>query len=136
MIITRLAEMGTDSDIVRDSFTAIYKIDSQTALPYLMNTGLRYQKDFLVRERVVSLLANYDPIPEIVQQLIAQCEDSSWGVRRAVCMAFAKWTIEETIPSLERLLGDNEMQVQLAAADALSRIHNSIDRGKQLPAGK
>jgi hypothetical protein len=122
--IARLAETRNNSDIERDAYTAIHKIDPEKSLDMLIKYGLRDQKDFLVRERVVSLLADYDPNPEIIKQLIDQSKDTSWGVRRAICMAFAKCAKEETIPALEDLLGDSEIQVQLAAAEALSKIHS------------
>ena len=130
LTISRLAEIGNDSDIVRDAFTAIHKIDQVKSLKSLINAGLRYQKDFLVRERVVSLIANYDPTPEILRQLIDQSNDTSWGVRRAICMVFAKWSKVETIPALETLLGDSELQVQLAASEALNKIHSERTKAK------
>jgi len=123
MTISRFAEIGNDSDIVRDAFSAMVKINPEKSLDILLNTGLHNQKNFLVRERVVSLMTNYDPNTEILNHLIDQSTDTSWGVRRAICMTFAKWTREETIPALEMLLGDPEVQVQLAASEALNRIH-------------
>ena len=132
--IERLAEVESNCDIVRDAFTALYRIDPTRARSTLLEEGLWRQEEYLVRERVVSLLGNYPPDAELLKQMLSQSSDSSWGVRRNVCMVLGKWARTEAAVELERMLGDAEPQVRLAASEALSRIsaiQGSLDRTAQ-----
>ena len=121
----RILQLACDAwpsaDVARDAFTALYNIDPKKARPILVNIGLRYQQEFLVRERVVELLGQYGPDDELVSQLCDQISDSSWGVRRAVCEVLGRWSDRRAIAQLRGMLNDSEAQVRLAAVDALSR---------------
>jgi hypothetical protein len=125
--IVRLLGSEKDSDILKDIFTAIFKIDKEKALDELLNSGLKHQSSLYVRERVVELLSNYSPSTDLVKQLIEQSKDTSWGVRRAVCNTLGKWCSKTTIETLQYLLSDPEVEVQLAANEAL---HCVISKSK------
>lgn len=120
--IERISGIESNSDIVRDAYTALYKIDSLQAHKTLIEEGLRTQKDYLVRERVVSLLGNYDPDEKLLKQMHDQATDSSWGVRRNVCMVLGKWAKKESLSKLEMMLGDPELQVRLLASEAIATV--------------
>lgn len=121
-LIRDLAYAGRDSDIVREAFTALYLIDPEAALETLLERGLQKQPDFLVRERVVELLGFYEPTSALVDQLCYQTTDSSWGVRRSVCQVLGRWRVEKALAFLQKLTGDPELRVQLAAEDAIHEI--------------
>lgn len=112
-------------DVVRDAFTALYKIDSNKARSLLLDAGLRRQKEFLVRERVVSLFGSGEPDNELLNQMTEQLGDTSWGVRRAVCEVLGKWRQAAAVGPLQKMLSDPEPLVRLAAAEALERLHET-----------
>lgn len=111
----------SDLDVKRDAFTALYNIDNEKARNLLIGFGLRSQRDYLVRERVVDLLGNYPPDEELIEQMRAQATDSSWGVRRKVCEVLGRWEDERAIPQLRMMLSDSEPLVSMAAVEALNR---------------
>lgn len=131
--IAEIAQQESESvDVRRDAFTAIYKISREKAFPLLLVRGLRFQKEHLIRERVVELLADerpgvkvehiYDGAPKtLLDQLIRQAGDSSWGVRRTVCEVLGRWRDPKAIGKLREMLHDSEAQVSLGAVEALSK---------------
>jgi len=110
-----------ETDFKRDAFTALYNIDRERARSILLEHGLRYQRDFLVRERVVDLLGNYPPDNELIFQMLQQATDSSWGVRRTVCEVLGRWKDPRAVNQLRMMLSDSEPQVSMAAVGALGR---------------
>jgi hypothetical protein len=120
--IARLATLEAPADVLRDAFTALHKIDPDQARQLLIQDGLRHQKEYLVRERVVGLLGTYEADKELVKQVIAQLGDSSWGVRAKACNVLGRWRLSEAIAPVQKMLADPVMQVQLAAAEALEVI--------------
>jgi hypothetical protein len=133
--IKRTSEIEKNPDILRDAFVALYKIDSAKAKETLIEYGLKKQKEYLVRERVVQIIGNYNPEIEIelVNQLIEQSRDTSWGVRRAVCEVFGKWGIgnKDIIAKLKLLLNDEEQFVRFSAKEALEKISEK-EKGKRV----
>jgi hypothetical protein len=121
--IKHVAMEDPNPDIVRDAFTALYKIDPEKAMPLLRGAGVRAQKSLLVRERVVTLLGGYPADDELVHQMIAQLGDSSWGVRKVVCEVLGRWGDVRSIGPLQGMMIDIEPQVRLAAAEALERLY-------------
>ncbi len=117
-----IATGDNSPDLRRDAFTALQKIDPKRALPILLNEGLRNQADYLVRERVVSVLGSYMPHKTLVKQLIMQLGDSSWGVRRACCEVLGRWGDRMAIGPLQNMQADTEPQVRFAALEALDRL--------------
>lgn len=122
--IERIAGIEKDSDILRDAFGALYKINPQKAKQTLIELGLLRQADYLVRERVVLILGYYTPDKELVQQLKFQLDDDSWGVRRAVCEVFGKWGITDNDVKVKLfdMLVDKEAFIRFAAREALEKI--------------
>lgn len=122
--IERISGIDTNPDILRDAFWALYKIDPDKAKQKLIDNGLKWQKEFLVRERVVSILGNYDPDEELTQLFLNQIEDTSWGVRKAVCEVFEKWGIDnkDINDKLLNCLRDEEQYVRFAAKRTLEKI--------------
>jgi HEAT repeat protein len=116
-----LSSETSDPDIKRDAFTALYNIDPGKARNLLIGYGLRSQRDHLVRERAVDLLGNYPPDEELIQQMLAQSTDSSWGVRQKVCEVLGRWRDGRAIHQLRMMLSDSEPQVSMAAVEALNR---------------
>ena len=116
-----LSSETSDPDVKRDAFTALYNIDPEKARSLLVGYGLRSQRDYLVRERAVDLLGNYPPDEELIQQMLAQSTDSSWGVRRKVCEVLGRWRDERAIHQLRMMLSDSDPQVSMAAVEALNR---------------
>lgn len=121
--IKHIAMGDPNPDIVRDAFTALYKIDPEKARPLLLGSGLRAQNYLLVRERVVTLLGEYPPDDELVAQMIKQLGDSSWGVRKVVCEVLGRWGDVRAIGPLQGMQIDPGAQVRLAAAEALERLY-------------
>ena len=119
-----LISKGTEPpDVVREGLTALHKINPEKALEYLHGRFGLWHADFSVRERVVLLLGNYATTPELVNRLIDQIGDTSWGVRLAVCQTLAKWCAKDAIGHLrERRSVDPEQVVRLAADEALRSI--------------
>lgn len=120
--IEMIALSDSNPDIVREAFTSLYKIDSEKALPKLLEQGLLYQKELLVRERVVSLIGNYKPNKQLIDHMISQLDDSSWGVRRCVCEVLGRWGEKDAIGPLKNRLEDCEPQVKISAIEALELI--------------
>jgi nucleoside 2-deoxyribosyltransferase len=124
---------GTEKNcaIVQDAFWALYKIDAQNARDFLISKGLRWQEEFLVRETVVDILGYYKADQYLIDQLLLQINDSSWGVRKTVCDVFGKWRIIDNSISakLRTMLHDKEPMVRLAAKNALEKISSG---GKKL----
>lgn len=110
------------SDLKREAFTALHKIDAQQALRTLLDDGLRNQPDYLVRERVVKLIGSYEPNDEVFYQIIDQLGDTSWGVRRAACEVLGRWGKRKAIVNLLGMQADGEQQVRFAAVEALERL--------------
>jgi hypothetical protein len=121
--IEMIAVSDSNVDVVRDAFTALFKIDPPKARSLLISTGLRRQKEFLVRERVVGLLGTLPPDKELLEQMKAQLGDSSWGVRRTVYEVLGRWGQSSAVGPLQQMLSDPEPLVRLAAAEALERLH-------------
>ncbi len=122
--IARMVVVEKDVDLLRDGFWALYQIDSVKAKQILLETGLRRQGEYLVRERVIMILSNYPPDQVITDQLKAQINDTSWGVRKAVCEVFGKWGTdsEEIFLRLRSMLNDENQFVRFAAKEALEKI--------------
>lgn len=119
-----LPSQDMTAEILRDAYTALFKINAYSAMPYLVS-GLRNgfgAAGYLIRERIVNLLGSdvySPPLNELVNQMIAQLDDSSWGVRQAVCRVLGKWGKLKALDRLsEQLQNDSELQVRLAAAEA------------------
>jgi len=121
--IELMALSDTQVDVVRDAFTSLLKIDRAKTRHLLLNNGLCNQKEFLVRERVVSLLGSYPPDKELLEQMIAQLGDTSWGVRRAACEVLGRWQQKTAVGPLQKMLADPEPLVRLASAEALERLY-------------
>jgi hypothetical protein len=119
--ICTLVHTEKNDEIVRDAISALYNIDPEKALDVLIYAGLTHQPSYLVRERVVSILSNYEPDERLIKQINDQSDDSSWGVRRAICLTLAKWNSKETKYILDKLRDDPEIEVRLAAYDALEK---------------
>ena len=119
-----LITKGTEPpEVVRDGMTALHKINPEKALAELQGRYGLWHADYSVRERVVILIGNYARTPELVSRLIAQMDDSSWGVRMAVCQTLGKWCATEAASILrERRSVDPEQVVRLAADEALRAI--------------
>ncbi len=126
--IEGMALIERNSDLLREAFTALYKIKPKEARNLLIISGLFHQNDYLVREQVIFLLGNYYPDKELLKKMSDQSMDSSWGVRRAICMVLGKWGLNDklVVLSLERLLSDPESKVRFAAAEALLRIQEKL----------
>ncbi len=122
-----LITKGTESpEVVRDGLTTLYKINPEKALDELQGRYGLWHPDFSVRERVVLLLGNYARTPELVNRLIDQMGDTSWGVRLAVCQTLGKWCAAEAASILrERRSVDPEQVVRLAAEEALRSIRRA-----------
>jgi hypothetical protein len=120
-----------DVNLIRDGLTALHKIDPETAKQDLINLGIFNAND-LVRERAVGLLSNYPPFKDMVERMLQQTTDTSWGVRVAVCQALARWADEKNVAIqgeiIEVLKGlrrtDSEFPVRVAAEAALNRLYS------------
>lgn len=121
-VIQQIALAGDNSDITRDAFTALHRIDPAQTRPLLLGPALRYQPDVYVRERAVLLLGTYPPDEELVSQMINQLTDTSWGVRRAVCQVLGQWGTTTAIGALQGKLSDTVLQVRMAAAVAYEHL--------------
>ena len=120
--IESIALTAWNSDLLRDAFAALYKIDPERARPILLNNGLLAQAEYVVRERVVQQIGNYNPTDELVNRMIQQMTDSSWGVRRTVCQILGKWGNPKAAAALQNALSDSQPEVRLEAAEALRRL--------------
>lgn len=129
--IKMIAINDNNIDVARDAFTSLYKIDPPKARSILLNEGLRYQNNLYIRERVVTLLGNYPPDDELINQMRKQTGDSSWGVRRSVCEVFGRWGKKETAGLLQEMLADSESQVRLASSEALEQLYLAKQDNKQ-----
>ena len=123
--IEQIATTETDPNVLRDAFTALWRIDAQGAFPVLMGAGLYSQREFLVREQVVNLLGSSSYVPPsdgLVKHMINQLNDSSWGVRQSVCRVLKRWgenidteTANKLSEAVRHKLNDPELQVRIAA---------------------
>jgi HEAT repeat protein len=132
--IKRISEIEKNPDILRDTFVALYKINPEKAKPALLSA--LWQNDYLVRERIVTILGNYEPDKQLINSLKAQLSDSSWGVRRAVCEVFGKWEItddEELKSKLLSMLNDDEPFVRFSAREALEKISTKAKESIVIP---
>jgi hypothetical protein len=124
---------GTEKNcsILQDAFWALYKIDAPRARDILISKGLKWQVEYLVRETVVDILGYYKPEQHLIDQLLLQINDSSWGVRKTVCDVFGKWRIIDNNinAKLKLMLRDKESMVRMAAKNALEKISSG---GKKL----
>ena len=121
-VIEQIALASGNSDVTRDAFTALHRINPARARPLLLDYALRSQPDFLVRERAVLLLGTHTPDEELINQMIGQLDDTSWGVRRAVCRVLGQWGETTAIEALQRKLSDAVLQVRIAAAEAFEHL--------------
>jgi hypothetical protein len=120
-----------DVNLIRDALTALYKINQENAKQDLTNLGLFNSNDF-VRERAVGLLSNYRPTRDMVEGMLRQLTDTSWGVRVAVCQALGQWADERKVPLantvIEVLKGmrrsDSQFPVRVAAEDVLNKFYS------------
>jgi hypothetical protein len=132
-VIERISGIETNPDILRDAFLALYKIDPIKAKQILLEKGLRWQIEYLVRERVVSILGNYVPDHDLIHQMKAQLDDSSWGVRKAACEVLGKWRISNNdvkIKLMSIMTDDIDQSVRFAAGEALEKISEKINEIK------
>lgn len=123
--IQMIALEDGNADIKREAFTALHKINPEKAKPILIEEGLRWQKEYIVRERVVTLLGSYQPDKELLDRILSQKGDTSWGVRRSVCEVLGRWGERKAITPLREMLTDSEQQVRLAAVEALGRLQSN-----------
>lgn len=120
-----------DVNLIRDALTALYKIDRAKAKDDLTAFGI-YNANDLVRERAVGLLSNYPPTKDMVERMLGQISDTSWGVRVAVCQALEQWADEKKVPLAgtvtEVLKGirrsDSQFPVRVAAEAALNKFYS------------
>lgn len=132
-LIEQIVKKEWDPDTLRDAYTALYRIDPQAARDHLVR-GLFPQDSHLVRERLVLLLGYYQPDREVVERMIDQLTDSSWGVRRAVCQVLGQWGKAIGLGPLRELLNDDQLQVRMAAAEAYRSLVQSqarLERAQQ-----
>lgn len=115
-----------DADLKREAFTALYKINAKGAREVLSEHGLRRQPHFLVRERAVELLGMYEADKSLLKLLEKQAWDSSWGVRRQVCEVLGRWGEPSSVSTLRMLLSDSQVEVSLAAVEALGRLPSTV----------
>jgi HEAT repeat protein len=125
-----------DQETLRDAFTSLFKINPAQACPLLLQ-GLEqgfYGDYYLVRERIVNLLGSdvySSPNEKLVNQMINQINDSSWGVRQAVCRVLGKWGKSKALDQVGRLLNDPQLQVRIAAAEAFERLSESQSKKQE-----
>lgn len=127
-LIVQIIYTENDPNVLRDAVTSVFLIDPAKARPVLLEKGLREQPEYLVRERVVGLLgseAYQPPDAELVDQMIEQLDDSSWGVRQAVCKVLGQWGNLEAIAPLQQRINDPQLQVRVAAAEAFERLEQT-----------
>jgi len=122
--IERISGIESNPDILRDAFGALFKINHAKAKRILIDKGIRWQREFLVRERVVYILGNYTPDEELKETLLNQIDDTSWGVRKAVCEVFEQWGLDDENIKIKLLaqINDNEQCVRFAAIRALEKV--------------
>lgn len=122
-----------DDDIKRDALIALHKINPDAARPFLLNEGLLFQTSYLVRETAVYLLARYKPDTTLMQRLLDQSGDTSWGVRRAVCEVLGRWGGIVAKMRLEEMQFDVAPEVRLAAQEALDRLDRAGEQTMASP---
>jgi HEAT repeats len=128
--IKSIATPNGNVDLIRDALTALYKIDEQTARQDLFYLGVLNPND-LVRERAIALLGYYPLTEDLMERMLRQMHDSSWGVRVAVCQALGQWGDQMKVATVRTVIGtlkgiiksDSEFPVRVAAEDALNRLY-------------
>ncbi len=131
IVETEHYRFDSDINLIRDALTALYKINHVNAKQDLAHFGIFNSND-LIRERAVALLSNYPPTKELVEGMLQQITDTSWGVRVAVCQALGQWADRRRVPLasivIEVLKGirrsDSQFPVRVAAEAALNRLYS------------
>lgn len=122
---------NSNVDLMRDALTALYKINAENAKQDLTYFGI-YNPNDVVRERAVALLSNYAATEEMVERMLHQITDTSWGVRVAVCQALGQWADEKQVPHLLTVINvlkevrrsDSQFPVRVAAEEALTKLYD------------
>jgi hypothetical protein len=127
-----VANRSADAELVRDGLVALCRIDPGLALKDdLWGIYGIYHPSHLVREQVVGLVGNYPKTDKLVRRLMDQINDSSWGVRVAVCHVLGKWRATQAQTILAQRVVDPEPAVRAAAEEALRKITEKDDGQQQ-----
>lgn len=121
-----------DVNLIRDGLTALHKIDPEAAKQDAIDLGIFNAND-LVRERAVGILSNYPPSKDMVERMLHQTSDTSWGVRVAVCQALGQWADDNTVAIAGEIIevlkdirrSDSEFPVRVAAEAALNKFYSA-----------
>lgn len=128
-ISSLVANRSADAELVRDGLVALCRIDPERAFKNdLWGIYGIYHPSHLVREQVVDLIGSYAKTDMLVQRLMDQINDSSWGVRVAVCQVLGKWQAVQAQTILAQRVVDPEPAVRAAAEEALRKI---IEKGDE-----
>jgi nucleoside 2-deoxyribosyltransferase len=126
-----VANRSADAELVRDGLVALCRIDPARAFEDDLwgMYGINHSSH-LVREQVVGLIGTYPKTDTLVRRLMDQINDSSWGVRVAVCQVLGKWHATQAQTILAQRVVDPEPAVRAAAEEALRRI---TEKGEGAP---
>jgi hypothetical protein len=119
-----------NAELVRDGLIALCRIDPERALRDDLWKGIHHSSH-LVREQVVGLIGNYPKSDRLVRRLMDQINDSSWGVRVAVCQVLGKWHAVQAQTILAQRVVDPEPAVRAAAEEALRKIAEEGDEKQE-----
>lgn len=119
-------------DLVRDALDALWLINSGNARETILSAA-RGHGSYLVRERAVMLLANYESSEKLestfkydaktlLEAVQERLSDDSWGVRRSACEVMGRWRDPRALTGLRGAMSDAVEEVSLAAREAFSRI--------------
>lgn len=123
------ASRSVNAELVRDALVALCRINREQAFAEDLWGGYGiYHPSHLVREQVVNLIGTYPKNEKLILRLIAQINDSSWGVRVAVCHILGKWRAVEAQTILAQRVVDPEPAVRAAAEEALRMIAEEGER--------
>jgi hypothetical protein len=125
-----VANRSENAELVRDGLVALSRIDPERALRDDLWKRITHPSH-LVREQVVGLTGNYPKSDILVRRLMDQLNDSSWGVRVAVCQVLGKWRAVQAQTVLAQRVVDPEPAVRAAAEEALRKITEEGDEQRE-----
>ncbi len=134
------------ADLVRDALDALWSIDSVKAMDTILEAA-RGHSSYLVRERAVLLLANYQPSQKVettyrytattlLEAVQERLSDDSWGVRRSACEVLGRWCDPRAFTGLRGAMSDAVEDVRLTAREAIARIHERQQKPSGGPASE